>query len=212
MINFSKNRTQASGSIGKKSIIEFAGLPNSGKTTISKALKRSLRQKGVKCIYHPSASSFSHLRPRELGWKYDLWAVSKIFCQLVEFELDDFNTVAIFDRGVYDSLCWLEWFRKKSSHPSPEIKVLQELVRSQRFSGFSYHLHCCAVSHKEAGKRGKDESGIINRNNFGEFEAIYGDIVSLIGQASPNIHVHRHDTNSVTPSNLVEVVESSLAL
>jgi len=109
--------------------VELAGLPAAGKTTTARLLKAQLSREGSQCEVVPEAAARSPLQQIKRHWKFNAWNL----CEGVESILEHSTTrdldVVILDRGLVDTLCWIQWFRSKNEIDSTTACALESFAQ-----------------------------------------------------------------------------------
>src|SRR5215831_16263584 len=99
-------------------LVEFAGTPRAGKTTVIRGLTEWLIGDGqrvrVVCEQAPCCPVPSKDHPH-----FNLWTGARTVCEILEAVYSDAD-VALVDRGLFDALCWIEWYRQRARLTSTE--------------------------------------------------------------------------------------------
>ena len=143
----------------KPIIIEFTGTPNSGKTTLLKALNEILPTAGIKSIVmQEDAEIVPKVIPKKT-WTRNVWITLGQLQSLLEAKYHD-EDVIFLDRGYYDALFWAGFFCKQNICTFDEsdslIKMLNEL--DKHFSIKPDYLFVFDVSAEESVRRRQKQS------------------------------------------------------
>src|SRR5579862_7896302 len=88
-------------------IIEFSGLPKSGKTSTISILQLFLKRNGIKAEVYTERASLSPIK-KKMHLDFNVW----VSCASLEGMLEALHKdidVFILDRGIFDALVWNEW-------------------------------------------------------------------------------------------------------
>lgn len=91
-------------------IVEFDGMPSSGKTTIIRALDKYFRHNGW-CVLPPQegAQVIRHIprsaSPAQYNIRTALYGIQKIMDVSYTHTYD----ILLLDRGIFDASCWVEY-------------------------------------------------------------------------------------------------------
>jgi predicted NUDIX family phosphoesterase/thymidylate kinase len=89
--------------------VEFAGAPRAGKTTAIDVLDRILRRNRYRVRVVAERASTSPLRNKH-DPLFNLWTAAITLAQILESQDRD-DHIVLIDRGIFDALCWMDWFR-----------------------------------------------------------------------------------------------------
>lgn len=116
---------------GRPFVVEFAGSPRAGKSTLLRGLERFLKRNGysVAVVDEPLVDC-------GVGDKRDLacnvWTICRTLERVLELP-DSARHVVLFDRGLFDRLCWLNWYRRTGQLSDQEYRVISEFIRLPRW-------------------------------------------------------------------------------
>ncbi len=112
-------------------VVEFTGLPKAGKTTILRRTKRALQQLGLKCVTVSEAATtkIDDCYRSDLVLFNFICLFENIKCVLMESHRRDTTDVVLVDRGVYDSLVWIDWLTKSDSLPDIYKSTMLNIVK-----------------------------------------------------------------------------------
>lgn len=143
---------------GKQSsplILEFTGLPNSGKTTLIHNLSRSLECIGLKVKV---MQEDAELVPKEIPkktWIRNVWITFGQLQSLLELPYLDNYDIVFLDRGYYDAIFWANFLCTQgvcSKEQSDSLlRILDEMNRN--FNLLPNYLFILDVSIEESIRR-----------------------------------------------------------
>lgn len=93
-------------------IIEFCGMPKSGKTTCINALDIFLRRNMIRSTVVTERASMCAIS-NKFDPAFNLWNLFSMSCELLRLKQLNSHDVIILDRGIFDAACWLEWQAKQ---------------------------------------------------------------------------------------------------
>jgi len=99
----------------KPIIAEFLGLPKSGKDTQANELDRWFRRLGFQVLIHQESAETRDIRamPRLDPYAYEMRHSAYSLSNLLSANTNrDFHLI-ILNRGIFDTLSWLEWNKRK---------------------------------------------------------------------------------------------------
>ena len=109
--------------------IEFAGLPNTGKTTLIKGLSKELPKAGISVtVLRESAEVVPVAIPKKT-WDRNMWTTFHSLQDLVLAKHAGTDVVLI-DRSYYDAVFWAEFMKKNNLCSSSEYDAMSSILRS----------------------------------------------------------------------------------
>jgi predicted NUDIX family phosphoesterase len=90
-------------------IIEFSGLPKSGKTSLISVLQLFLKRNGIKTEVYTERASISPIKKKG-HLEFNVWVSCASLEGMLEALFKDID-VFILDRGIFDALVWNEWLK-----------------------------------------------------------------------------------------------------
>ena len=91
-------------------IIEFSGSPKAGKTSCISSLELFLRRNGFSVKIVQERASMCPVSDKQSPM-FNMWTASTTLAEMIAV-LNNVNAkvdILIFDRGIFDSLCWFQW-------------------------------------------------------------------------------------------------------
>jgi thymidylate kinase len=105
-------------------VVEFAGTPRAGKTSAMLALQKLLeaRHHQVKIIEEHASIYQSRRHPY-----FNIWTATKTTSVMLE-AMQSTADVVLIDRGLFDALCWMDWYHRSGHLSRPEHRVIVEFL------------------------------------------------------------------------------------
>ncbi len=115
----------------KSIVIEFAGVPKAGKTTILNAVYSFLKR----CKFNPEIvverASMCPIRDKK-HFNFNVWTacttLSQILDKTQEPPLEGDPLVLILDRGIFDSICWLSVMERTGRILPKDRKIIEDFL------------------------------------------------------------------------------------
>lgn len=106
----------------KPLVIEFCGIPKSGKTTSINALNTFLKRNNFKTKVLTERASICPIT-KKTHPNFNLWTITRTLSELIEnlFEYAESTDIILADRAVFDSLIWFEWLNNNPSPCNPHL-------------------------------------------------------------------------------------------
>lgn len=113
-------------------IIEFAGTPKSGKTTCVDAIAKFLRRNGIPVHRVTERASVSPISDKHHLF-FNTWTGAMSLAQLLAI-LEQQNGVAILDRGLFDTLVWMNFLAAREAVSTQELSVIEDFFLLERWA------------------------------------------------------------------------------
>ena len=190
----------------KPIIIELAGLPATGKSTTSNLLKNTFVHQGLNCKIIPTALTSSPLAQSKTEWIFDAWHICKTIMFLLEESLHSKNDFIIIERGLVDSLCWLEWFRLNYQIEHSLIQRIEDFATIPEWFKQTNLTIVLLADFKTALQRRGKISRIINPNTYQQLRTAYEIKINSFhaNQNFKNIHVY--ETDNISPNQIHNLI------
>lgn len=194
--------------------LEIWGTPKAYKTTVQVAASQFLKRIGWKVTYRPEGAEVIDRVSRKTP-HYNLqtarYALSEITDRL-EGDLD----IVISDRGLMDSIAWLEYWARKGKLSVADRDALEAANRTEILRSL-YDLHVCMVCdahvalEREATHSLTDKPGeTMNRATLEMLNDIHRAVWERLDGENDRRMVW-HDTSRSTPKDVLRAVLSDLA-
>lgn len=116
----------------KPFIIEFSGTPKAGKTLCVEAISKFFRRQEISVFIVAERSSVCPI-PNKKDPAFNIWTGATIIAELLE-ALERHVKIVIFDRGIFDSLVWMNLHRSRKTLSAEEYNILESLFLRRRFT------------------------------------------------------------------------------
>ena len=117
----------------KPFVIEFAGCPKAGKTTCVEALRKFFKRNGFKVQLISEMAEVCPLRDKR-NFLFNIWTFSNMLSNLIESLDSDFEVV-IVDRGIFDSLVWINWFYQNGGISKSDYRRIMSYILLDKWAG-----------------------------------------------------------------------------
>lgn len=106
-------------------IVEFDGMPSSGKTTIIRALDKYFRHNGW-CVFPPQegAQAIRHISRNLALAEYNLRTALYAMQMIMDASWTRTYDIMLLDRGIFDCCCWVEYLHQHDLITGSEGNVL----------------------------------------------------------------------------------------
>lgn len=112
-------------------VVELAGTPKAGKTTVISMLENFFDGCGYKVRVIRERAPACPL-PMKGHFFFNTWTTTSMLGELLEV-IDTDDDVVILDRGLFDALVWLDLQRKRDQITEDEQRVFESFVRLDRW-------------------------------------------------------------------------------
>lgn len=113
-------------------VIEFSGTPKAGKTTCVDAISKFFRRHQIPIFTVTERASICPIADKTSP-AFNIWTGCSSIAQLLE-SLERPVKIVIFDRGVFDTLVWMNIHKRRKSLPTDEFDVLESFLLRRRFT------------------------------------------------------------------------------
>lgn len=155
-------------------IVELAGLPKSGKTTVVNSLSLFLRRNDIKCVVVTERAAVCPIN-NKLHVDFNVWTGCTSLVNILNYKQHREHMVIIVDRGVFDSLVWLNLLHKRGKLKDDELKSFETFFLMERWRKEFDLVISMKASVEESIKREfkdlltKKEGSIMNRPFLTEY-------------------------------------------
>ena len=166
--------------IPKLHVIEFAGLPNTFKTSLvhsvaSRLEKERFRNKIVS-EYRGDSHFYSQAKLTPL---ISLARSYASVVQIVESYGAGRELVLLFDRGLWDSIVWTGWFHSRDSSSQNYEKVCTENYAQAKKLASTYHVVVTNDSFENSVNRNNGFGSIVNYQNMEQLRREYSRKIEI---------------------------------
>ncbi len=113
-------------------IVEFAGLPKSGKTTVVNSLALFLRRNDIPCIVVKERASVCPINNKQHP-DFNLWTSLTTLTNILNYKHSDKYFVIIVDRGIFDALVWLNLLNKIDKLNDSDLEQIEKFFLMKRW-------------------------------------------------------------------------------
>jgi predicted ATPase len=193
-----------------KLIVEFAGVPASGKTTAANSLAAVLSKRGRRVeVVREAAESAPFSGDGKEKWQFNAWTLLDAVSQSLRLQCDSAADCVIFDRGLFDARCWLDWHMFGKRLDLKVFEVLDRFAGIPDWYGQVDVVFLLQADYRVALKRRNGVVGrIVNGPTFLSLEEAY-DRVSQRHEEGPLLVPI--DTAARNPSEVLDAVGAHLA-
>lgn len=184
-------------------IVEFAGLPRSGKTTAARGLKMYMESRGEKvCIVEERADRCPI--QDKLDPSFNLWTAFSFLCEFLIARERGMQCI-IADRGLFDAAVWVELLNHEGKHQKEyeTFRRIEKLPILQRVERRTFFLFCdveTALRREFERTLVKQQGRIMNRKMLHAYMETYR---SLSRTRTPFLEI---DTSKMQIADMLSVV------
>ena len=112
----------------RRVVAEFAGTPRAGKTTAIHSLRQRLQARGYK-VHLIEERAVKSPVPSSHHPQFNLWTATMTSAMMLEAMYDRADAdVVLIDRGLFDSLCWMHWYRRSGQLTEREHNAIEKFL------------------------------------------------------------------------------------
>ena len=151
--------------------VEFAGGPKAGKTTAIERLDKLLRRSGFRVRVIPELASSSPLRAKHHVY-FNWWTMSRAISHILE-SVESNEHIVLIDRGLFDALCWMDWFVSAGRMTAAEYATVSDFLRLHRLRRLTDLVFVLtaepetALDREVSGHLTRRSGGIMNHTTLG---------------------------------------------
>ena len=115
----------------KPIVIEFAGVPKAGKTTTLNSIQTFLKRCGFQTEVVVERASICPIRDKQHP-NFNVWTVCTTLAQILEKTQEPPREgdpdILILDRGIFDSICWMNMMKKLNRINEKDQKIIEQFL------------------------------------------------------------------------------------
>jgi thymidylate kinase len=193
--------------------IEFAGTPRAGKTTVLTHVRDTLSRHGMNVRVITEAAAECPIQKSPDKWSFNVWTACTALLRMLEAREEDAQ-VTLVDRGLFDSLCWIDWFVARGVVSQRDRRRIDDFLLSPMWRSL---LGCVVVMTVSPGKAlerearlrpGRAEGKVVNDRTLRDFNLAVGRTVSRYGG---QVRLMTIDTTDLCKEAVLRMVEDGLA-
>lgn len=162
--------------VGRKRplIIEFTGLPKSGKTTVSNSLSLFLRRNDIPPYIVDERASVCPIPNKNIP-EFNIWTGCTTLANLLKCKYEKKYSVIILDRGIFDSLIWMNLLFKEGKLTNDDFCRIEKFLLLERWIKYVdlvIYMYCevqTALKREYKDLLTKKEGSIMNENILKNF-------------------------------------------
>lgn len=183
-------------------IIEFCGIPYSRKTTTINKLGKILRQNGIGFEivdeFRGDSNFYSSAKyTPDLNLVRSFRCLESIIACIHHGNCDS----VLVDRGLFDTYCWLSWFKTKKNVPKELLDLALSMLNSIKHYSSKYRIVWFDIDPLLSVSNHGHEGSIINVNTVTELRKQYGIAKEELGQG---FTISRVESGNVSSSVLAQ--------
>lgn len=122
----SSNEAEDDEGSGTPFVVEFAGTPRAGKTTALRGLRPRLERLGYRVRVVEEQARVCSV-PSKRHPDFNLWTASATVAEVIQARYSGAD-VLLVDRGPFDALTWMDWFRRIGVLPDGEHEAIHRYL------------------------------------------------------------------------------------
>ena len=191
-------------------VIELAGPPASGKTTTASLLWELLLDAGYRAAIVREAAERAPFPPEmKRDWRFTAWTLFQTVSEVLRLdrETSEYDFV-IFDRGLVDEQCWIEWFASRRQMDAHTSGLLTSVATDEQWFPKKELLFVLTVKFETAVRR-RGLGRIINEQTYDELARIYARFPSSVAKRQ-HLGYWSVATDQLTSTEVAETVFRSV--
>lgn len=156
--------------------IEFCGTPKAGKTTCVDRLTLFLKRNGFNVLKIVERAGLCPLRNKH-HMMFNVWTMCTSLVQMIEAREKDYDVV-ILDRGIFDSLCWMNFMEMTGRLTDSEKRIIDSFLLLDRWKSLVDIVFVMTTTPQEAINREFQEQLTQKRGSI-----MNEDIIALFNKA-----------------------------
>jgi hypothetical protein len=192
-------------------IVEFAGTPRAGKTTAMHGLAQQLEARGHR-VWMVEERARKCPIPSKLHPDFNLWTAVTTVADLLEARHADADVILV-DRGIFDALCWMDWYASNGALLSEDQKTITGLLRTPLVAGTIDLVLVMTVEPVEALRRDRagqppsSPSPIVNKKTLRMVNRSISNVAERHIDEFPLVQLN---TTSINQDRTLNVIEEAV--
>jgi hypothetical protein len=194
-------------------IVEFAGTPRAGKSTAMCGLVERLRELGLWVVAidgEPAGPSLPKRHPH-----FNLWAATATSARMIEV-MHTGGDVVLVGKGLFDALCWMEWFRRQDRLTSADHETIERFLRVESLREWVHLVFVMTVDPAVAMQReldsredgsGKGPGTVVNNETLYELNEA---IAAMVARHRGEFNLMELDTTAMSPEETLDRVADAV--
>lgn len=185
--------------------IEIAGIPSSGKSTLTLELERALWERGHSVTVMREIASKCPLTRMKWQWQYNAWIVCHVVSETLErMHLCQNGEVIIQDRGVFDAYCIARWTGDREPIPGgSDPRAVESFALVPEWFNRADLTFMLWVDVGTAVERRGSEGQIVNPRVLPSMRDAYRRTIEEVRSTHPSKQIVEIDTTALSPSDLL---------
>lgn len=185
-------------------LVEIAGMPSAGKSTLTLALEKELWGRGHSVSVMREIAGKCPLTRMKWEWQYTAWILCHAVAKTLEYtHLCQSGEIVIQDRGIFDAYATTRWIRTKRSPESlADADAIEAFATVPEWFLRADLTFLLVVDVETAIRRRGSEGTIVNREVLPEMRAAYEEALEHVGRRFPSRQFITIDTTELGPSDL----------
>ncbi len=188
-------------------VVEFAGAPKSGKSTLVEAVRHFFSRQGYRVHVLTERASICPI-PIKGHLFFNTWCFTSMLSELLENSETD-SDILIVDRGLFDSLIWLKLQQNRGELTESEFNHFENFILLDRWKKLFDACIVLNVSSSEALRREQEKhisrsvGSVMNEDFLNTLNAAVLQTVQHYRDGFPNIIDIDNTGNSFSESGIV---------
>lgn len=114
-------------------IVEFCGSPKSGKSTCINSLNSFLKRNSFKSKVLSEKASICPVK-KKTSPNFNIWTFCSTLSDYLDLIQEDHGyDIILIDRGIFDSLCWIQWLITDNKLSNEEMNIIESFITLKRW-------------------------------------------------------------------------------
>lgn len=178
-------------------IIELAGTPNSGKTSLINSINTSFSRYNVKCKIIRESAQFCKISNKKTP-QFNYWTALETLQRILSV-IDQGYKVILCDRGVFDAISWMKLYLNNKYITQEDYNIIKNFYLLKEWNQYFYYIIVMTCDADISVQRDLD---------YNEFEK-YGTIVNPNTISEINNAIFETTIEYYNKFNKIEVYDTS---